>query len=116
MNGGDTEIDNPNPNPGDKVTITPKPEDGYAVEKITVTDENGKALEVKDNGDGTYTFTQPEGKVTIQAEFARKPVEDVKSPQTGDSNNLLLWSAGLFISGGALVGTVSGKKRRKAGR
>ncbi len=114
--GGDTEIDNPNPNPGDKVTITPKPEDGYAVEKITVTDENGKAIEVKDNGDGTYTFTQPEGTVTIQAEFARKPVEDVKSPQTGDSNNLLLWSAGLFISGGALVGTVSGKKRRKAGR
>ncbi len=54
---------------GDKVTITPKPDAGYALEKITVTDRNGNAVKLTDNGDGTWSFTQPSGKVTISVTF-----------------------------------------------
>lgn len=57
------------PAKGDKVTITVKSEEGYTVDRVTVTDAAGKAVEVTDNGDGTYTFTQPRGKVTISAIF-----------------------------------------------
>ena len=54
---------------GQTVTITPKPDEGYTVDKITVTDASGKAVEVSPNGDGTYSFTQPSGAVTITVTF-----------------------------------------------
>ncbi|MGI5930686.1 glycoside hydrolase family 2 TIM barrel-domain containing protein [Pseudoflavonifractor sp.] len=63
------------PRQGQTVTITPKPEEGYELKNLTVTDKNGKAVEVTEQADGTWKFTQPAGKVTITAEFA--PVEPV---------------------------------------
>ena len=36
-----------------------------------------------------------------------------KSPQTGDTSNLMLWIALLFISGGAVVGTTVVSKKKK---
>lgn len=54
---------------GEEVTITPKPDTGYQMDEILVTDQNGKKLELKDNGDGTCTFVQPKGKVTIETTF-----------------------------------------------
>ena len=58
-----------NPTAGTKVTITPKPDEGYKLYKITVTDQNGNPVEVIDNGDGTYRYIQPVGKVTIKVIF-----------------------------------------------
>ena len=63
------------PRQGQTVTVTPKPEEGYELKNLTVTDRNGKAVEVTEQADGTWKFTQPAGKVTITAEFA--PVESV---------------------------------------
>ena len=57
------------PQKGDEVTITATPEDGYTVDTITVTDTNGQIVEVTPNDDGTYTFVQPSGKVTITVTF-----------------------------------------------
>jgi len=67
--GGDTAVSNKNPEKGDKVTITTEPDKGYVVGKITVTDKNGSPVEVIDNGDGTFTYVQPSGKVTIEVEY-----------------------------------------------
>ena len=67
--GGDTTVSDKNPAKGDKVTITTEPDKGYEVGKITVTDKNGKAVEVIDNGDGTFAYVQPAGKVTIVVEY-----------------------------------------------
>ena len=57
------------PEEGDAVTITPKPDEGFEVDKILVKDEDGKEIKVTQNPDGTYTFTQPDGKVTITVTF-----------------------------------------------
>ena len=57
------------PEEGDAVTITPKPDEGFEVDEIHITDENGKEIAVTQNPDGTYTFTQPDGKVTITVTF-----------------------------------------------
>ena len=57
------------PEEGDAVTITPKPDEGFEVDEILVKDEDGKEIEVTQNPDGTYTFTQPDGKVTITVTF-----------------------------------------------
>ena len=38
-------------------------------DEVTVTDRNGDSVEVIDNGDGTYTYVQPYGKVTISVTY-----------------------------------------------
>ncbi len=54
---------------GSTVTITVTPDEGYELDTLTVTDKNGNEIEVTDNGDGTYSFTMPAGKVEIDAAF-----------------------------------------------
>ena len=60
-----------NPEKGDHVTITPTPDDGYAVDTVIVTGPNGKEVAATPNDDGTYTFVQPSGKVTITVTFRK---------------------------------------------
>jgi len=71
--GGDIETSDPNPTMGDKVTITVDPDPGMEVGKVTVKDENGKEIPVQKNKDGTYTYIQPIGKVTIEVRFDEIP-------------------------------------------
>ncbi len=68
-----------NPRKGSTVTVTPKPETGYEVDSITVTDKNGNPVQVTDNGDGTYSFTQPASKVTVAVTFTetKQPAPDL---------------------------------------
>ena len=54
---------------GATVTLTATPDEGYAVGTITVTDRFGDAVKVTENADGTYTFTMPNGQVTVNATF-----------------------------------------------
>ena len=54
---------------GDTVTVTVKPDSGYVLETITVTDKDGNELTLTDKGDGKYTFTMPRGAVTVKATF-----------------------------------------------
>ena len=68
------------PSKGQTVTITPKPDEGYVIERVTVTDRNGESVTVKKNGDGTYSFTQPDASVTITVTF-RKDVSAVECPR-----------------------------------
>ena len=42
---------------------------------MTVTDASGKTVEVTKNADGTYTFTQPSGKVKIDVTFKEAGAE-----------------------------------------
>ena len=53
----------------DKVTLTVKPNAGKELYDLKVTDEDGKAIAVTKVNDTTYTFTMPDGKVTIAATF-----------------------------------------------
>ena len=68
---------------GSTVTITVKPDSGYTLGGITVTDSEGNELSLTDNGNGAYTFTMPSGKVEIHVTFAEdgslNPFQDVPS-------------------------------------
>lgn len=57
---------------GDDVTITVSPDEAYLLDELTVT-TGGKEVEVKDNGDGTYTFKMPSADVKIVVTFAEDP-------------------------------------------
>lgn len=54
---------------GERVTVTVKPDSGYVLETISVTDKNGNDLKLTDKGGGKYTFTMPAGKVEVKATF-----------------------------------------------
>ena len=56
---------------GMTVTITVKPDEGYELNKITVTDKDGNRLSLSDKGDGKYTFVMPDGKVSVDASFSK---------------------------------------------
>ena len=56
---------------GEQVTITVNPEEGYRTAEVNVTDGNGNAVKVIDNGDGTYTFTMPDTSVTVTPGFEK---------------------------------------------
>ena len=66
------------PERGDTVTITPDPDAGYEVDEIIVRDKDGNEIEITQNPDGTYTFTQPSGKVTIEVTY--RPIQEPEQP------------------------------------
>ena len=67
--GGKLEVSDDSVKKGEDVTITVKPDEGQELRSISVTDKDGNALELVDNGDGTYTFEMPAGDVSISATF-----------------------------------------------
>lgn len=111
-NGGDVEIDKENPETGEDVTITPDPDDGKVVDKVVVKDEDGNEISVIDNGDGTYTYEQPDGDVTIEVTFKDKIPTD--SPQTGDNTLLWPWLLLLILSAMGIVAICYEQRRNKA--
>ena len=70
-----------NASKGDDVTITATPDKGYEVDDIVAKDAKGNKLTIKDNGDGTYTFTMPASKVTVTATFAEKQADEPVAPE-----------------------------------
>ena len=66
---GSVTVSPKNASAGSTVTITVKPDSGYALETISVTDKNGNDLKLTDKGNGKYTFTMPGSKVEVKATF-----------------------------------------------
>ena len=64
---------------GDVVTITVKPEAGYVVKEVLVTDAKGNQIKVTAKGNSVFTFVQPDSQVDIQAVYTREstPFQDV---------------------------------------
>lgn len=66
---GTVTIDPTHPRQGDPVTITAQPDEGYEVGEVTVTRPDGSEVELTENSDGTWGFTQPGESVTIAVTF-----------------------------------------------
>ena len=69
--GGSVKVNPRTPGEGDEVTITVDPDAGYEVDEVIVTDRSGREVDVTAGRDGTYTFEQPKGRVTITVTFVR---------------------------------------------
>ena len=59
---------------GATVTLTPAPDAGYQVGTVAVTDRFGEAVAVTEQAGGTYTFTMPNGQVTVTVTFEQAPL------------------------------------------
>ncbi|MDE7245503.1 MAG: S-layer homology domain-containing protein [Oscillospiraceae bacterium] len=95
------------PSAGDKVTIQPKLDNGYEIDKITVTDRNDKPVTVTKNQDGIYSFTQPNG--TVKVEVSYKPTETTpvettwNNPFTDVSEGAWCYDAVRYVSANGLM-------------
>ena len=95
---------------GSTVTVTVDPDKGYTLETLTVTDKNGKEIELTNKGDGRYTFKMPASKVTVTAAF----MDDntmlnffVDVPTDTYYYDAVLWAAKQGITGGTSATTFS---------
>lgn len=96
---------------GSVVTITVTPDAGYVLDKLTVTDKEGKELSLTKKSDTEYTFVMPAGKVEITPSFVKQAEEpsrvfvDVK---TGDYfYDAVLWAVEKGITNGTSAETFS---------
>ncbi len=77
-NGGTITVDKLVAKEGEQVTVTAKPESGYQLGTVTVTDSNNQSTTISNN-----TFTMPAGDVTITATFKAKPAAPTFSLASG---------------------------------
>lgn len=70
---GNISVSNSSAFPGEIVSVKVVARDGYTLKRIVVTDEDGKEIEVSNDG----TFVMPEGKVTVTAIYSR-----ITNPET----------------------------------
>ena len=94
---------------GSTVTITVKPDSGYTLGGITVTDSEGNELSLTDNGNGAYTFTMPSGKVEIHVTFTEdgslNPFQDV--PSNAYYSEAVNWAVANNVTNGTSETTFS---------
>ena len=67
---------------GEEITITAEPDRGYEVDKIKVTDNSGKDIEVTEKKGDKYTFSMPRRKVTVEATFKK-----IERPSNNNGQN-----------------------------
>ena len=95
---------------GTTVTITVKPDKGFELDTLTVTDGSGKKVSVAEKS-GKYTFTMPASKVTVQATFkAEAPVIDhpfTDVPEGSYYEDAVIWAVGKGVTGGTSATTFS---------
>ena len=103
---------------GSHETIVFTPDSGYQIDTVTV---NGVKAEVLSNmlevimdADKTVIVTYKGS--TVKPSDQPDKSGKTASSNTGDSSNPVLWSALLFISGGAVIGTTVVSRKKKYNR
>ena len=89
---------------GDTVTITVKPDTGYELDELTVTDKNGDEIKLTEKDDNKFTFKMPGSKVTVETSFKLIETEP-ENPFTDISKSdyfydAVLWAADKGITSG----------------
>lgn len=103
---------------GSHETVVFTPDSGYKIDTVTV---NGVKAEVRSNmlevimdADKTVIVTYKGS--TVKPSDQPDKSGNTASSNTGDSSNPVLWSALLFISGGAVIGTTVVSRKKKYNR
>ena len=89
---------------GDTVTITVKPDTGYELDELTVTDKNGDKIKLTEKDDNKFIFKMPGSKVTVETSFKLIETEP-ENPFTDISKSdyfydAVLWAADKGVTSG----------------
>lgn len=100
-----------NASKGTTVTITVKPNSGYELDDLTVTDKNGDAVKLTRKSDTQYTFTMPASRVTVEAAFAEIVAEPdvsfIDVPANAYYYDAVAWAVENSITNGTSATTFS---------
>ena len=103
---------------GSHETVVFTPDSGYKIDTVTVNgvkaDVRSNMLEVIMDADKTVIVTYKGS--TVKPSDQPDKSGKTASSNTGDSSNPVLWSALLFISGGAVIGTTVVSRKKKYNR
>ena len=91
---------------GETVTITVKPNEGYEIDKVTVTDSKGNSVSVTDKGDGKYSFVMPDSKVDVKATFVKTETKPGKTTFVDVPENSWYADAADFVAQRGLMSGV----------
>lgn len=69
IRGGSITVSPRSAEKGDEVTITLKPDSGYELDELLVTDGSGRSLKLTQESANRYTFTMPASRVDIEVSF-----------------------------------------------
>lgn len=89
---------------GETVTLTVRPNTGYVLDSITVTDKDGNTIRLREQETNVYTFTMPGSAVTVEATFkaaegaSKNPFSDVSS--SAYYYDAVIWAVENGITGG----------------
>ena len=90
------------------MTITVKPDSGYQMDDLTVTDKDSNELKLTDKGNGQYTFPMPAGKVSVEASFAKVAATSfVDVPANAYFADAVKWAAANGVTAGTSATTFS---------
>ena len=101
---GDVTASHKSASKGTTITLTVDPDKGYLLDTLTVLDGNDKERKLTDKGDGKFTFTMPDSKVTVEATFkaeqstGNNPFTDV--PAGAYYEDAVVWAVGRNITTG----------------
>ena len=90
---------------GDLVTVTVKPDDGYVLDTLTITDRDGDKIDYKSKGDGKYTFTMPASSVTVKATFTEEELAFTDVPADAYYAEAVKWAVTEGITSGTTATT-----------
>ena len=83
-------------------------------EGSTIVTLKAEYLETLSVGKHTLAIVSDTGTATTEFTIKAAVTDDTQSPQTGDSSNMMLWIALLFVSGGALGTGLWKRKKERA--
>ena len=105
VSGGKVTVNPGWADPGDTVTITVKPDSGYELSELTVTDSKGNELKLSTTDGIKYTFTMPNSRVNIHVSFAVS-AQPQETPFTDVSTSDYYYNAVLWaVENGVTSGT-----------
>ena len=71
VSGGKVTVNPGRADKGDEVTVTVKPNDGYELDELVVTDSKGNEIKLTAKSGTKFTFTMPSGTVDVKATFVK---------------------------------------------
>ena len=103
VENGSVKADKTNAAAGQTVTLTVTPNAGYRVDTVSVKTLSGKTVSVMKNADGTYSFTMPDSKVTVDVSFEEitaAPASFVDVAEDTYYSDAVQWAAANEITNG----------------
>ncbi len=96
---------------GTRITVTVKPDAGYELDELTVTDSKNKDLKVTKRSETTYTFHMADSKVTVEASFAKDGTVQQPDTRFDDvAKNAWYYNAVEYVAENGIMSGVSARE------